>query len=166
MGLNSLSKVVKYQASLSGSQNTSNHVIHDKKYLKTFGKFSCFFFDHQDEQKDLLESMETLLDKISDSLSTTLTEDQPALVIDSEVVCLGMARQSADGPSIPIESRFGGVKMDNGGAGNGDLNIQVRQLYLAEVSIVHTSPCNKMSRIFIPQCIVFESLNLKNLCDE
>ena len=115
MGSKSEPKVVKYQASLSGSQNTSNHVIHDKKYLKTFGKFSCFFFDHQDEQKDLLESMETLLDKISDSLSTTLTEDQPALVIDSEVVCLGMARQSADGPSIPIESRFGGVKMDDGG---------------------------------------------------
>ena len=88
-----------------------------------------FFFDHQDEQKDLLESTETLLDKISDSLSTTLTEDQPALVIDSKVVCLGMAKQSADGPSIPIESRFGGVRMDNGGAGNGDLNIQVGKFY-------------------------------------
>ena len=30
MGLNPEPKVVKYQASLSGSQNTSNHVIHDK----------------------------------------------------------------------------------------------------------------------------------------
>ena len=73
----------------------------------------------------MLDGTETFLNKMSSSLASTLITDDPAVVIDSDVVCIGMARQSADGSSIPIQSRYAGVKVDEGGTSESDLSIQV-----------------------------------------
>lgn len=73
-----------------------------------------------------MAATDNLMDDMSSSLSGSMSAGDPVLLVESDQVCLGMARQSVGGDSIPIQSKFGGVTVEGSEEKDGEtLSVQV-----------------------------------------